>query len=85
MSIGRKVDAIECAGGEIIYQVGKPCHNGLVVKMIGEHAPAGPGDCWFYDVIMQDESIIRVFNMTRLFLTKPITMVAVPPLVGIKN
>lgn len=47
------------------------------VKKIGEHQPQGPGDCHFYDVVMEDGSRIRVFNMVRVEYSKPMTVTPV--------
>lgn len=79
----RKIEQVEA--GQLVYELGKPLIDkttgvrGLVkVKEIGEHDSRGPGDLWFYDVLFDDGSIHRVFNMTRVQLSKPMTLVTPP-------
>lgn len=50
----RKIVAVEKwdrKGPALVLEVGK---NG--VDAIGEHQAMGPGDIWFYDVVMNDGS-----------------------------
>lgn len=51
--------------------------NDPAVDKIGEHLPAGPGDVCYYDVFMQDTSILRVFNPDRVYFS-PLMNIDVP-------
>ncbi len=51
--------------------------DGIKVVEIGEHHPRGPGDLWFYEVVLDNGQIVRVFNMTRVVLSAPMNIVPV--------
>jgi len=56
--------------GEDYYvaEVGKECYtNKVVVKEINEHNAAGEGDKWYYDVVYENETEMRVFNPNTVF------------------
>lgn len=36
------------------------------VVEINEHRPMGEGDKWFYDVVFDDESEVRIFNPNKV-------------------
>lgn len=74
----QEIEWLECDNGDTRYEVGQPpivkCNTQFEssdVKEIGQHAPMGPGDVWFYQVIFEDDSCVRVYNMTKLFFGKP--------------
>lgn len=78
----QSIEALEFGGaGKVeLYVVGKPFREGgPPVKAIGEAQPKGPGDVWQYQVIFEDDSVVRVFNHTRVFFGKPKPSVALPP------
>lgn len=84
MSQGRKIEAVICADEKITYRVGEPVLEcglqdaaGVKVKEIGQHEPLGPGDCWFYVIMFEDGSQVQVFNMDRVILSKPVSIMPV--------
>lgn len=80
----QEIESLVCDRGDTVYHVGAyPAHKGLEhgdqkVKEIGQHSPQGPGDVWFYDVIFEDGSAVRVFNMDKVFIGKPKQILDVP-------
>lgn len=48
------------------YQVGE-CAN---CKNIEEHPAMGEGDKWFFDVTLNDDSMVRIFNPNQVFYFK---------------
>lgn len=90
MNSVRKILAVE-VGENIVYEVGKPLFNTTMlpraecepedckvkVLEIGEHAPMGPGDVRFYDVHLDNGMVVRVFNMMRVVLSAPMSIVPV--------
>ena len=59
----------------MIAEVGKPFlsydgwdeYQNKKVINITEHRPAGEGNKWFYDIELEDDKIIRVFNINSVF------------------
>jgi len=49
------------------YQVAEVGREEIV--RIEEHRPAGEGDKWFFDIYLEDETIIRVFNINEVIYT----------------
>jgi len=68
---------VEGEAGEGYYmvaEIGKPFSSYGVdeyqdkkVINITEHRPAGEGDKWFYDIELEDNKIVRVFNINSVF------------------
>jgi len=73
----QEIEALEADSGKSIYKVGElpiidgATHGSQKIKEIGQHSPMGPGDVWFYQVIFDDDSGIRVYNMTKVYFGKP--------------
>lgn len=44
-------------------------HNKKVLS-IKEHRPAGEGDKWFYDIELENDKVVRVFNPNMVYYTK---------------
>ncbi len=65
----------EASEDYMVAEVGKPflSYNGndeyqdKKVINIKEHRPAGEGDKWFYDIELEDNKIVRVFNINSVF------------------
>lgn len=68
----QEIEWLECDDGKTRYEVGAiPNAHTVKVLEIGQHAPQGPGDVWFYQVIFEDQSCVRVYNMTKVYIGKP--------------
>ena len=66
------IEEVHCDGGKTVYRRGQPIiEGGPPVKHVGEHRPSGPGDCWVYEIGLEDQSSIMVFNMTKVIFGKP--------------
>lgn len=80
----QEIEALECDAGVTVYKVGAfPTHKDQEhgdqkVKEIGQHAPVGPGDVWFYQVIFEDDSGVRVYNMDKVYFGAPKKKLAMP-------
>lgn len=58
---------------EAYYEVNvgeKHCRSESPVKEIIEHPAKGEGDKWYYDIVHQDDNVIRIFNPNMVFFKK---------------
>lgn len=62
----------ECSGEDChTAEIGKMHYDEKkIVKDIIEKSACGEGDKWFYDIIFEDDSMIRTFNPNRVYFEK---------------
>ena len=53
----------------LVEEIGIKNKNGTPIS-IEEHIARGEGDKWFYDIVYEDGSMKRIFNMNQVFYKK---------------
>ena len=64
--------AVDANGEQFTNRMIGTTYNGRECTEIKEHAAAGEGDKWYYDIVYADGFTQRVFNPNQVFFkTKP--------------